>query len=157
MTALVVGRNGNVHELGRGVGIAERDDGDVDVRGLFDGLGVGARVRDDDETRLFEGARDVVGEVAGGEATGDGGGAGVRGEFEDGALAVGAGGDDGDVGGVVDGDDCSGGEDELFPGVRISLVIWQRLGLAIRWAVRGFGEGREWGEGGFRTKSCPGQ
>ena len=54
MTAFVVCRDGDVDEFGGGVGIAERDDRDVDVRGLLDSLGVGARVRDDDEARLFE-------------------------------------------------------------------------------------------------------
>ena len=119
MAALVVGRDGHVDVLGRGVGIAKGDDGDVDVGGLLDGLGVGARVGDDDDAGFLEGAGDVVGEVAGGEATGDGGGTGVGGELEDGALAVGAGGDDGDVGGVVDGDEHAGREDNLLPVVAL--------------------------------------
>ena len=107
MTALVVGGDGDVDEFGGGIGVAEGDDGDVDVGGFFDGLGVGPRVRDDDQTRFLEGTGDVVGEIPGGEAPGDGDGARMRGEFEDGALAVGAGGDDGDVGWVVDcGDDA---------------------------------------------------
>lgn len=107
VTALVVGGDGDVDEFGGGIGVAESDDGDVDVGGFFDGLGVRSRVRDDDQTRFLERTGDVVGEIAGGEATGDGDGARVRGEFEDGALAVGAGGDDGDVGWVVDcGDDA---------------------------------------------------
>ena len=116
MTALIVRRDGDIDVLGRGVGVAERDDGDVDVGSLLNGLGIGTRVRDDDDAGFLEGARDVVGEVARGEAPRDGGGAGVGGEFEDGALAVGAGGDDGDVGGVVDGDEHAGGEDDLLPG-----------------------------------------
>jgi len=83
---------------------------------LLDSLGVGTRVRDDDDAGFLEGAGDVVGEVTRGEATGDGGGAGVGGELEDGALAVGARGDDGDVGGVVNCDEDAGGEDDLLPG-----------------------------------------
>lgn len=118
MAALVVGGDGNVDELGGRVGIAEGDDGDVDVAGLLDGLGIGARVGDDDQARFLEGAGDVVGEGAGGEATGDGLGAGVGGELEDGALAVGTGGDDADIGGVVDGGDDASGEDNLLPGAR---------------------------------------
>lgn len=145
MAALVVGRDGDVDVLGRGVGVAERDDGDVDVGGFLDGLGIGARVGDDDEARLFEGARDVVGKVPGGEAARDGGGAGVGGELEDSALAVGACGDDGDVGGVVDGGDDAGCEHDFFPegGASVSLES-DSVGL------RGSGGGK-----GYRlTKSC---
>ncbi len=72
------------------------DDGDVDVGGLLDGLGVSARVGDDDQAGLLERAGDVVGEVTGGEATGNGDGAGVGGELEDGTLTVGTGRDDAD-------------------------------------------------------------
>ena len=115
MTTLVVRRDSHVHVLGRGVGVAQRNDGDVDVGGLFDGLGVGARVRDDDDARFFKGARDVVGEVARGEAACDGGGAGVGGELEDGALAVGPRGDDGYVCWVVDCDEHAGCEDDFLP------------------------------------------
>mgnify|MGYP001462774407 CR=1 FL=1 len=39
------------------------------------------------------------------------------GELEDGAHAVGAGGDGDDVLGVLDGDDDAGGEHELLPGL----------------------------------------
>jgi hypothetical protein len=116
VTALVVRRDGNVDKLGRRVGVAQRDDGDVDVGSLLDGLGVGAWVGDDDEAGFFEGARDVVGEVARGEAAGDRDGAGVCGELEDGTLAVGARGDDTYVGGVFDCGDDARGEDDFFPG-----------------------------------------
>lgn len=115
MATLVVGGDGDVDVLGGGVGVAEGNDGDVNVRGLLDGLGVGAGVGDDDQARLLEGAGDVVGEATGGEATGDGGGAGVRGELEDGALAVGTGRDDANVGRVVNTDNDAGGEDNLLP------------------------------------------
>lgn len=39
----------------------------------------------------------------------------MRGELEDGTLAVGTGGDDTDVGGVVDSDDDAGCEDDFLP------------------------------------------
>jgi len=122
VTTLVVRRDRHIHVLGRAVGVAERDDGDVDVGSLLDGLRVGARVRDNDNAGFLEGARNVVGEVTGREATGDGGGASVGGKFEDGALAVGAGGDDGDVGGVVDGDEDAGCEDDLLP--VNAVLVW---------------------------------
>ena len=117
MATLVVGGDGNIDVLGGRVGIAEGDDGDVDVAGLADGLGIGAGVGDDDEAGLLERTGDVVGEGTGGEATGNGDGAGVGGELEDGTLAVGTGRDDTDVGGVVNGGDDAGGEDNLLPGL----------------------------------------
>jgi hypothetical protein len=123
VAALVVGRDGDVDVLGRRVRVAEADDGDVDVGGLLDGLRVGAGVGDDDQARLLEGARDVVGEVTRGEAAGDCDGAGVRGELEDGALAVGTRGDDTDVGRIVDGDDDARGENDLLPVVRCELTF----------------------------------
>lgn len=119
MTTLVVGGDGNVDEVGRGVSVAKSDDGDVDVAGLLDSLGVGAGVGNDDQTGLLERAGDVVGEVTGGETTGDGGGTGVGGELEDSTLAVGTSGDDTDVGRVVNGSDDTGGQDNLLPVSRI--------------------------------------
>jgi len=116
VAALIVRRDSDIDVLGRGIGVAKRHDGDVDIGGFLDGLGVGARIGDDDKAWLFEGARDVVGEVPRGEAARDGGGAGVGSKFEDRALAVGARGDDGDVGGVVDGGDDAGCEDDFLPG-----------------------------------------
>lgn len=119
MTALVVGGDGNVDEVGRGVSVAKSDDGDVDVAGLLDSLGVGAGVGNDDQTGLLERAGDVVGEVTGGETTGDSGGTGVGGELKDSTLTVGTSGDDTDVGRVVNGSDDTGGQDNLLPVSRI--------------------------------------
>ena len=85
-------------------------------------MGIGARVGDNDEAGFLEGAGDVVGEVTWSEATGDRNGSGVGGEFEDGALTVGAGGDDANVGWVVDGGDDAGCEDDLLP----ALVLVER-------------------------------
>lgn len=119
MTTLVVGGDGNVDEVGGGVSVAKSDDGDVDVAGLLDSLGVGAGVGNDDQTGLLERAGDVVGEVTGGETTGDGGGTGVRGELEDSTLTVGTSGDDTDVGRVVNGSDDTGSKDNLLPVSRI--------------------------------------
>ncbi len=115
VATLVVGGDGNVDVLGGRVGVAEGDHGDVDVRSLLDGLGIGAGVGDDDEAGLLERAGDVVGERAGGEAAGNGLGAGVGGELEDGTLAVGTGRDDANVGRVVNGGDDAGGEADLLP------------------------------------------
>ena len=126
MTALVVGGDGNVDVLGGGVRVAEGDDGDVDVGGLLDGLGVGARVGDDDQARLLEGAGDVVGEVTGGETTGNGASTSVGGELQDGTLTVGTGRDNADIGGVVNGSDDTGGQDDLLPLVDVSFLGFLR-------------------------------
>jgi hypothetical protein len=115
VATLVVGGDGNVDELGGGVGVAEGDDGDVDVGSLLDGLGVGARVGDDDQAGLLERTGDVVGEGTGGETTSNGLGAGVGGELEDGTLAVGTGRNDTDVRRVVNGGDDTGSQDDLLP------------------------------------------
>lgn len=151
MTTLVVGGDGNVDELGGGVGVAEGNDGDVDVGSLLDGLGVGTGVGDDDQTGLLERTGDVVGEGTGGEATGDGLGTGVGGELEDGTLSVGTGGDDTDVGGVVDGGDDAGSEDDLLPVcLSESMVSFLQLCLVssclvCMWAVTSFDFGsRRW-------------
>ncbi len=53
------------------VGVDERDDWDVDVRGLGDGLVVSDRVGDNDQTRLLEGTLDLIGERAWSETTGN--------------------------------------------------------------------------------------
>lgn len=81
VAALVVRGDGDVDVFSGGVGVDEGDDGDIDVRSLFDGLGVGPRVRDDDEAGLLERAGDVVGEVTGSKPTCDGDGTSVCGEL----------------------------------------------------------------------------
>jgi hypothetical protein len=116
-----LGWDDHIDVLGRRVGVAESNDGDVDVGSLLDSLGIGAWVGDDDEAGLLERAGDVIGEVTGGEATGDSRGTSVSGELEDGTLAVGAGADGGNVGGVVDGYDDAGCQDDLLP-LRWELV-----------------------------------
>lgn len=100
-----------------GVSVAEGNDGDVDVRGLADGLVVDAGVGDDDDAGLLERTGDVVGEGTGGEAAGNGSGTSVGGELEDGTVAEGAARDDTDVSGVLDGSEDAGSEDELLPGL----------------------------------------
>ena len=48
MTTFVVGRDSDVNELGRRVGVTESDDRDIDIGGFFDSLCISARVGDDD-------------------------------------------------------------------------------------------------------------
>lgn len=118
MATLVVGGNGNIDVLGGGVSVAKGDDGDVDVGSLLDSLGVGARISDNDQAGFLERSGDVVGERTGGESTGDGNGTSVGGELEDGTLSVGTGRNDTNVGGVVNGSDDTGGQDDLLPVIR---------------------------------------
>ena len=112
MATLVVGGDGNIDVLSRRVTVAESlallvkihdswtsasyNDGDVDVGSFLDGLGVGARVGDDDQARLLERAGDVVGEVTGSEATGNGDSTSVCSKLENGTLTVGTGRDNAD-------------------------------------------------------------
>ena len=119
MTTLVVGWDSNIDELGWGIGVAEGNDRNVDVGSLLDSLSVGAGVGDDDEAGLLERASDVVGEVTRGETTSDGDGTGVRGELQDSTLTVWTGGDDTDIGWVVDSCDNTGSENNLLPVVKI--------------------------------------
>lgn len=121
VTTLVVGGDGNIDEVGGRVSVAEGDNGDVDVAGLLDGLGVGAGVGHNDEARLLERTGDVVGEVTGGETTGNGSGTSVCSELQDRTLTVGTGRDDTDIGGVVDGSDDTGSQDNLLPIERDTL------------------------------------
>ena len=134
----VVGGDGNVDVTEGGLGIGESDNGDVDVRSLLDGLVVGQGVGDDDQTGLLEGTGDIVGEGTGGEATGNGLGTGVRGELQSGTLTVGAGRDDADISGVLDGDDDTGSENDLLPGLSDvddveTYLPENRLGYLLRW------------------------
>jgi hypothetical protein len=70
-------------------------------------LGIGSGIGDDDEAGLLEGSGDVVGKVTRREATSNCNGTGVRSEFEDSSLAVGAGGDDTNVCWIIDSNDDS--------------------------------------------------
>ena len=116
MTTFVVSGNGDVDEFGRGVCITEGDNGDIDVGSLLDSLSVGAGISDDDETGFFEGPGDIIGEVSGGKSSGDGDCTGVGSKLEDGALAVGTSGDDGDISWIVDCCDDAGSQDDFCPG-----------------------------------------
>jgi hypothetical protein len=115
VATLVVGWDSNIDVLGWRVGVAKGNDWDIDIGSFFDSLSICTWVGDNDEAWFLEGAGDVVGEVTGGEATGDSDGTGVSGELEDSALAVWTGGDDANVGWVVNGDDYAGSKDNFLP------------------------------------------
>eukprot|EP01084_Bolivina_argentea_P164314 285673_1 len=112
----VVARDGDVNVLQRRVGIAKGDHRDVDQAGLVKGLVIGTGIGDDEDTGLDELGVDLVGEGTGDEAAALVGGAGVLGVLEDGTLTEQTHGADGDISGVLDGDDDTGGEHQLLPG-----------------------------------------
>lgn len=93
------------------------DSRDIDICGLPDGLMIHPRVCDDNHPGLLETPRDIVGEVTGCEATGDGLSARKTGVLEHGTVTVRSGGDDTDVVRVVDGREDSCGQDEFLPGL----------------------------------------
>lgn len=115
MTTFVVCGDSDVDELGRGVGIAKSDDGNVDVGGFFDSLSIGARVRCNEEAGLFERASDVVGQITRSEATSSSSSAGVSGEFEHSTLTIRTSRNNGDVSGVVDSCNDASCKDDFFP------------------------------------------
>lgn len=114
---LVVTWDGHVNVFGWGVHVGKSNDGDVDVGGLLDGLGIGSWVGDNHQSWLLERTGDVVGEVTWGESAGNWGGAGVGGKLQHGSLAEGSGGAHHDVRSVWNGGDDSGSQHDLLPGL----------------------------------------
>ena len=68
LSGLVIARDGDVDEFSGRVHVGERNDGDVSVAALGDGLVVGTRVRHHNQPRLLERSLDLIGERAGGVA-----------------------------------------------------------------------------------------
>lgn len=123
MTAFVVGRNCDVNKFRRRIGVTESDDGNVDVRCFFDGLGVGAGIGDDDEPRFLEGSGNVVGEIPGSEPSGNGDCTRMSRKLENRALTVRASRDDGDIGRVVHGRDDASCQNDFFPFLKRKISI----------------------------------
>ena len=129
----VVAWDGDVDVLQAGVGVAEGDDGDVDVRGLGDSLVIDTWVSADQDTGLTEGGLVLVSKGTRAETTSDGLGAGVVTELEDGTLTLGLARNAHDVLWVLeyelytvfkvsgfsylDGGDGTGGHHDLLPGL----------------------------------------
>jgi len=114
---LVVGGDSDIDVVQGGVGVADGDNGDVNVGSLTNGLVIDSGVGDDDQTGLLERLGDVIGEVTGSESSSDGLGTSVGSELEDGTVTVRTSRDDANIVGVLDGSDDTGGEDELLPGL----------------------------------------
>lgn len=112
---LVVARDRDIDKPKTSVGVAERDGRDVNVRGLENRLAVDERVIDEEDTRLAVVWVLTVSEVPRDEAASERRGTGVAAELEDGAACVLAGGDDGDLGGVLDRDQGTSRQEQLLP------------------------------------------
>jgi len=115
MSALVVTRNADINVLDWTISITQRNNRDVNITSLSDGLVVDRRVGHNNESGLSEAGLAVIGETTWRESAVHRGGADELGALEGGSLADVLGGDDGHVGGVVDGGDDSGGEEDLLP------------------------------------------
>ena len=113
---LVIARDGNVDVAKRRVGVAQSDDGDVDVRSFDDGLVIGPGIHDDQKTGLAESGLDLIGESTGSEATSDRSGLGVRGELESCALALRTRRDDEDIGRILNCYNGPGSQEQLLVG-----------------------------------------
>ncbi len=83
---LVVAWNGNVDVSQWGVGVAESNGWDVDVRGFGQRLMVSARIGHDQEAGLPESSLNLIGEGSRSETTSEGGRTSARGKLEHGSL-----------------------------------------------------------------------
>jgi hypothetical protein len=88
LLGLVVARNNDINRLGRSIGRAEGNGGNVDVRGFLDGLVINGRVGDDQQTGFQETLVQLVSEGTGGVTTTDVGGTNSLSELEDGTLTI---------------------------------------------------------------------
>ena len=146
MLALVSTGDDNVDVLDGLVSVNEGNGGEVDVRGLNQSLSISVSVSDNQKAGLHELLLDLIGEGTGGEATRDGLDTSEVGELEDGPLSELTSGDDGDILGLVDGDDHASGEHQLLPGLLEvdNVTTW--------WGKGREGKGRGGGEGEERVK-----
>jgi len=115
VSGFVVGGDGDVDELEGSVGVTEGDDGDVDVSGLSDSLVVNSGVSDDDDSGFLERSSDVVGEVTGGESTGDSVSTSETSVLQDSSVSIRSSRDDTNIGRVLDSSQDSSSQDDLLP------------------------------------------
>lgn len=89
MGRLVVAWNSDIDVTQRRVGVGEGNHGDVDIRGLHDGLVVSVGIGDNQQTWLAESGLDLVSEGTGREAASNRSGVRVLGELQHSALTDG--------------------------------------------------------------------
>jgi len=112
---LVVARDADIDVLDWGISVTKRNDWDVDVTGLSDGLVVNGWIGDDDQSWFSEAGLRVIGKTTWGESPVHGGSLDELGAFQRSSLSHVFRGNDADIGWVVDGGDDSGGQVDLFP------------------------------------------
>mmetsp|Transcript_828 Transcript_828/g.761 ORF Transcript_828/g.761 Transcript_828/m.761 type:complete len:283 (-) Transcript_828:74-922(-) len=112
---LVIGRDSNIDKLERRVGITKSDNGDVYIRRLLNGLGISSWVSNNQKTGFLELLCDLVSESSWCETSSDRVGSGVVSKLEDGAHTVGTGTDGDNISRVLDGNDNTGGKNNLLP------------------------------------------
>ena len=88
VTSLVVGGDGNVNPVERGVRVSQGDDGDVHVRSLSQALVVKTGVAHDDESGFKELLGVLIGQSSGDPFATEVVSTGIGGELEDSALSV---------------------------------------------------------------------
>jgi len=115
MLSLVVARNGNVDQTKRGISVAKGNCWDVDVGRFSDGLVVGSRVSENQQTRFHKLVLDLVGKSTGRISASNSLSSGIFGELEDSTLTKVPGGDNANILGVFNGDDDSSGQNQLLP------------------------------------------
>lgn len=115
MASLVVSGDSNVDVLCGGVCVTEGNDRDVDVRSFLDSLSVGARVRYNNETGLFERAGDIVGERTRGETASNSSSTGMSSELKNSTLAIRTSRDNTHIGWVVNRANDTSSENNLLP------------------------------------------
>ena len=115
MSRFIVGRNGDINESERSIGIADGNHGDIDIGCLTNRLVIHSWVGDDDETGLSEGTSDVVGEGTWCKTTSHGDSPSMLSKFKNSTLAIGTSGNCDNVTRILDSGDNSGSENDLLP------------------------------------------
>jgi len=118
VSGFVVAWNANIDVFDWRIGIAQRNDWDVDVASFSDGLVVDGWIGDDDQSWFSETGLRVIGKATWGESAVHGGSFQEFGAFDGGSLTNIFRRNDANVFWVIDGGDDSGGEDDFFPHFR---------------------------------------
>ena len=117
MLTLVSTGDNNINILDRLISVNKGNSGKVDIRGLNQSLSISISISNNQKTGLHKLLLDLIGESTRGETTRDSLNASKVGELKDGPLSELTGGDDGDILGLVDGDDGTGSQHQLLPGL----------------------------------------
>jgi hypothetical protein len=115
MGGFVVAWDADIDVFDWRVGIAKGDNWDVDITSLSDSLVINSWIGNDNQSWFPETGLGVIGETTWGESTVHRGSLNELGAFDGGSLSNIFGGNDANIGGVIDGGDDSSGESDLLP------------------------------------------